>query len=288
MFGDSGHGCFFTSVFLNQVNGLFETVFINLELRFSEIMDKKQFLASGLLQQYVLGLTSPEETNLVEHFISLYPDIRKEANDLQQAMEDYAKQYAIMPPRRLKNKILSEISPKKQNKWQLPRLSAIQLPPLVVYSLFIIATFGLVYSLWNQQRLSSEVSKYRTQYEGLLQQQGSMEQWIGFIQHEKTHVIHLQGTPIANGAHAVAYWNEIAQKACVNLVEMPAIPEDKQYQIWADVHGEMINLGLLTAQKKQFQDILFIKDANSLNITLEPKGGSQHPTVNLLMVNGHI
>lgn len=254
-------------------------------------MDKKQFLASGLLQQYVLGLTTPEETNLVEHFISLYPEVRKEANTLQQAMEDYAKQYAIPPPRRLKKKILSEInSTPEKRRWvlQIQFLSATQLRFFGVCFLLLIIASGLGYSWWSQQRLWGEVAKYRAQYEGLLYQQGVLEQWVGFIEHEQTHIVRLQGTSIAHGAHAIAYWNAAAQRACIDLIEMPAIPDDKQYQIWADVHGEMINLGLLTAKEKQFQKIQFIQDATSLNITLEPKGGSEHPTVALLLANGNM
>lgn len=253
------------------------------------IMDKKQFLESGLLQQYVLGLTTPEETNLVEHFISLYPDVRKEVNMLQGAMEDYAKQYAIPPPRRLKKKILSEINSKPEPKrwsWQVQRLSATQLRYLGFSCLFLIIALGFCYSWWHQQLLSNELSQSRTQYQGLLHQQGVLEQWVGFIEHEHTHVVHLQGTRIAQGAHAVAYWNAAVQKACIDFVEMPALPNDKQYQIWADVHGEMINLGLLVAQEKHFQHIQFIQEASSLNITIEPEGGSEHPTVSLLMANG--
>ena len=38
-------------------------------------MNKEEFLTSGLIEQYVLGLTSPEEDRIVERFAEEYPEI---------------------------------------------------------------------------------------------------------------------------------------------------------------------------------------------------------------------
>ncbi len=50
----------------------------------------------------------------------------------------------------------------------------------------------------------------------------------------------------------------------------------------------MINIGLLQHPGDDMQALQFIDNAESLNITLEPAGGSEHPTVELLYVNAEI
>ena len=53
-------------------------------------MDKERFLESGLLEQYVLGLTSEEETREVERYAQAFPEIRAEIDLLRKAVRQYA------------------------------------------------------------------------------------------------------------------------------------------------------------------------------------------------------
>ena len=50
----------------------------------------------------------------------------------------------------------------------------------------------------------------------------------------------------------------------------------------------MINAGVLSKDRSDLQIIEFIEDAESLNITLENAGGSDHPNVEMLQANGLI
>ena len=48
--------------------------------------------------------------------------------------------------------------------------------------------------------------------------------------------------------------------------------------MWSDVDGEMINMGTL-APNQELIPLKYIEKAESLNITIEPVGGNDHPTV---------
>ena len=61
-------------------------------------MDKERFLKTGLLEQYVLGLTTPEEDLEVERYAESFPEIQSEIDSMRSAMEEYARQYSIPPP----------------------------------------------------------------------------------------------------------------------------------------------------------------------------------------------
>ncbi len=57
--------------------------------------------------------------------------------------------------------------------------------------------------------------------------------------------------------------------------------------MWADVDGEMISMGLLPTDKELIA-LTYIDKAASLNITIEPKGGNDHPTVERLISNVYL
>jgi anti-sigma-K factor RskA len=67
--------------------------------------------------------------------------------------------------------------------------------------------------------------------------------------------------------------------------ELPELPEGQCYQMWADVDGEMLSLGVLPADTTGLIAWNFLADAESLNVTIEPEGGSDHPDVSKLVAN---
>lgn len=68
---------------------------------------------------------------------------------------------------------------------------------------------------------------------------------------------------------------------------MLALNAEHDYQMWADVEGEMINMGLID-NKKDLLAMNYIENAESLNITIEPLGGSEHPDVSRSISNVYL
>jgi len=73
----------------------------------------------------------------------------------------------------------------------------------------------------------------------------------------------------------------------LRVIELPGIQSDQTYQLWADVDGDMLSLGTFDAALAIIDAIPmdYLDRATSLNITVEPKGGSKHPTVSTLTAN---
>ena len=57
----------------------------------------KAYIESGVLELYVLGDLSPEETLQVEELSSRYPEVRDEIAAIEEAMEQYAMRNAVEP-----------------------------------------------------------------------------------------------------------------------------------------------------------------------------------------------
>ena len=69
-----------------------------------------EFMQSGLLELYVMGSTSPEETEEVEQMAAAHPAIRRELEAIGQTMETYAQAHAVKPKATLKPLIMATIN----------------------------------------------------------------------------------------------------------------------------------------------------------------------------------
>jgi mannose-6-phosphate isomerase-like protein (cupin superfamily) len=61
------------------------------------MLSSKEYIDSGVLEQYVLGIAGVEECVEVEQMAAAYPDIRKEIETISQSLEAYAMANAVQP-----------------------------------------------------------------------------------------------------------------------------------------------------------------------------------------------
>ncbi len=261
-------------------------------------MNKEEFLQSGLLEQYVLGLTDAEETKKVEEFLQDYPELREEAKAMHAAIEHYASRYAISPPEKLKHRILQEIdkmedpskvTPTDGNSTRMRTRSGQNF----AYAAGIALLMGSVFLFFQIQNLKQETQAAKEQLAAcqsevtnLRQRQIEREPVFAVIQHPGTHPVALKDTAPEPAFQATAYWNAETQTAYLQTAGLPQAPSGHQYQVWADVDGEMINVGLIDPNGAPLQPIAFLEKAESLNITIEPLGGSKHPNTDRLVAAG--
>lgn len=255
-------------------------------------MNKEQFLNTGLLEQYALGLTDSEESQIVEKHLKSFPELGEELQAMQSALEQYAQQYAIQAPSGLKNKILEDIGDPSDTSFdgaQNEQFSTqISWSKWLSYAALIALTLGYLYKGHQTNLANREIRQQQIALASCNERNDKLEasQAIyAFISDTHTQPVLLKGTAVSPESEAVVYWNEDKASAYFFASQLPEPAADKQYQIWADVEGEMISVGLLDYQTKDLQQINYIANAESLNITLEPKGGSEHPNVAQLYVN---
>lgn len=72
-------------------------------------MDIQQYIESGILEQYCLGLLSEEEQGDLIRMSLLYPEIRAELDAVERSVEQLATATAVEPPARIKHNILATL-----------------------------------------------------------------------------------------------------------------------------------------------------------------------------------
>lgn len=249
-------------------------------------MDKEQFLNSGLLEQYVLGLTSSEEDQIVQQYLEVFPELNSEVNVLHQAMQQYAMEQSISPPKSQHHPSLNGSSTSARDIIGNFNWSRLAIMGLIGLSFFFFRT--------NQQQgkaimqVEAEYAALKTYCQASQSKVHAQQLTLDKVHHPHTASILLAGTTIAPGYFALAHWNPTLKEGWIDPTKLPTLPEGKQYQVWADVDGEMIGIGLIPPQSQVLISVTYIAHAESINITEEELGGADHPNVNMLTANGYL
>lgn len=249
-------------------------------------MDKEKFINSGLLEQHVLGLTSPEEDQIVRQHLEAFPDLRQEVDNLHQAMNQYAIMHAIPPNKEeqaisspaLHNSYSSNTEQHTTFNWSL--LAAIL---LAVFSFYLFRS--------NQQQqltitqLEAEYAALKTYHQDDQEKTRAQILILAKIQDPNTMSIVLNGP---TGHFAIAYWNPTLKEAWLDPTKLPAILPGKQYHIWGQVDEKMINIGSISPNSRALIPVQYFDNAKSIRITQEDISSTPSITSLEIIAEGHL
>ncbi|MBO0331930.1 anti-sigma factor [[Muricauda] lutisoli] len=245
------------------------------------MMDKKKILDEGLLELYLTGELSEELTNAVEEVLENDKSLKEHFDALESDFEQMGMEQAIVPPNVVKSRLKNIVGQKKTN-WL----------PLGIAASFALV-FGLssfwLYEKWqdaeqNLNTLQIQTSELERKVNNLESDFRLTSNRLESINNPDVTPLVLYGNNKAPNGKVIAYINHKSQMVLVNPKGLPRLPNDKTYQMWSDVNGEMINMGVVPTDK-ELVTLKYIENAESLNLTIEPAGGSEHPTVEELVSN---
>lgn len=240
------------------------------------------FLNSGLLENYLLGETTSAETEMVESYISKYPEVQNAYNTLQHNLEIVAKSNAVEAPKHILNNILEELdetpvitmkAASKYKKWYKFSVAA---------SVAALIFAGTSYIFYNQsQKLSEEnqvvvdeIFDLRSDIEKNNMMLDNVMRQLLKLNNPETEKYIINGNERAKDLKTVAYINPKEKTSMIDVVSLPQLPEEQCYQIWAELQGKMVSLGILNEADRKLINLPYAENALALNITIEPKGGN--------------
>lgn len=247
------------------------------------------FLNSGLLEKYLLGVTTTAETETVETYIIKYPEVLNAYNNLQYNLEIVAKSDAVEAPKNILNTILHEIdnevpvlklSPSNKYKtWYKLSIAA----SIVA---FLFASTAYLFYQQNQrlnqenQIVVDEIFDLRSDIQANNKKLDNVMNQFMELNDPNTYKYIIQGNNRAKDLKTVAYINPTEKISMIDVVSLPELPEEQCYQIWAEMQDKMVSLGILNEDDRQLRMIPYTEDALALNITIEPKGGNTRASLN--------
>jgi anti-sigma-K factor RskA len=95
------------------------------------------------------------------------------------------------------------------------------------------------------------------------------------------------GTTVAPKSSANVYWDSASSNVYLVVKNMPKLPNDKQYQLWALIDNKPKDLGVFDAtDSKVILQMKNTQKAQAFAITIEQKGGSPSPDLQKLQSMG--
>ncbi|MDQ3072021.1 MAG: anti-sigma factor [Bacteroidota bacterium] len=270
-------------------------------------MDTDKYIASGILELYVLGALNRQEEQEVERIAHTQTKIAEEIKRLQCTLEDFAEAHAQAPPPELKAKILESLTKSSEStippatvaidrqtpqKWY--SMPAWAIAAIIIFALVSIAlNLFLYFRLQDVEKelssikkdnsaLASNLAVYKSRENKLLAEQK-------FITRSHTQKVLLIGIEDQDRVTAVIYWNKDDGAVMLHNVNLAPAPAGEQYQLWAIVDGKPLDAGLVVyGSGTARQEMKSIENAQAFAITCEPLGGSVIPTLTKMYAKGSI
>jgi anti-sigma-K factor RskA len=269
-------------------------------------VDIKAYIESGIIESYVLGLSSVEETAEVELLCNQYTEIKEAVDGFAESLERAAFENAVTPPAEIKEKLMlaleDEFDDKKSaiivpissndnyastsiKRWQFIAAAAI---------LLFIVSAGMNYYYYTNYTATND------KYQALLLENNSLQASNGIFQTKELElkqsmmmmsdtlmkVVKMKGLKSPED-FATIYWDTKTKDVYLLQNSLPQTADDKQYQLWAIVNGKPVDAGVIdncTGLCKMKN----IPAAQAFAITLEKKGGSPTPTTSAMYVLGGV
>ena len=261
-------------------------------------MNREDIISSGLLELFAMGISSPEETHIVQQGLKQYPELREELSGIEQSLEDYAQAHSMRPSDSVKEKIFNQIAtqPVKKNPAAqiIPMTKKVYHIPLffklmaAVMFILLVESGVLIYSFYNKYHQTLNDLKFAQ--EKVDQQEKSnlaMSSDLNVMTDRHALPVVLNGTPKSPEALAKLFWMKNTGQVYIDPSNLPAVPAGKQYQLWAIVDGKPEDAGMITTEKGIYhiQKMKSFGKVDAFAITLEKTGGSPTPTMDEMIVS---
>ncbi|MEL1241383.1 anti-sigma factor [Flavobacterium flavipallidum] len=261
-------------------------------------METKEYIESGILELYVYGSLTEDESQEVAAMAKKYPEINEEIIAIEksiltlsssfspfQSAENYAK---IKEKLNLKEADVIPMTPKKNWTAVIGWAAAV----------LLLIGIGFQYSQLEQSNTqlvnaNLEKAKIEKERKELALKKAAVENNLAVIKDENNTVVALAGQTVAPESSAKIYWNKETQKVYVDATGLPEPPKGMVYQVWALKLNPLTptSIGLLDNFDKNEQHFFAVSntgDAQAFGITLEPAGGSITPTMEQLYTLGKV
>ena len=250
-------------------------------------MNTQEYISSGIIESYVLGLASDEERREFEKTCEQYPEVLAARTAFELALEKQAMENAIAPPADLKNKIIDKIGAAgKVVSMQSAPVRKINWLKYTAAASVILLAGSLYYniSLYNKNK------NLRVSYDKTVARLSDMEKDIQILQQNpNVKMASMKGMAISPASYATVYWDTTSHDVYLLTNNLPIPASDKQYQLWALLNGKPVDLGVFDIKKERL--LIQAKNtqgAEAFAITLENKGGSPTPCMEKIYVMGKL
>ncbi|MFN3300095.1 MAG: anti-sigma factor domain-containing protein [Sediminibacterium sp.] len=275
-------------------------------------MNTQEYIQSGIIESYVLGMASPAEAAELEQLCLQYPEIKQALTNFELALEANTLAKAVAPPPHLKQQIFTALQSEfisEKNK-VVEKTQALVTPlnetPVVKMnqsSRFLAAAsiILLVISGGMNIYFYSKFKETTQQYQALVLEKNTLQANNQIMQTKSLDMynsmqmmtdpnmkkVSMPGIAGKEMNYATVFWDMKSKDVYILPNKLPQPASGKQYQLWAIVDGKPVDAGVLS-DCAGLCKMKNIPAASIFAITLEKSGGSETPTLSEMYVAGKV
>lgn len=277
-------------------------------------MNINEYIASGIVESYVLGLAGEEDAATFEQMCLQYPEVREAREQFEILLEKQQLAQSVAVPAEVRSKIFAQIEVEASqqagsnagsatikellpSKGGSPVIRLKWLRSAAAASILLLAA-SVALNIYFFKRYNTT----RAQYQELLARntemagnqkvmQTRLDNYEQLLASPAMIPVKMAGTNVPNSpapqSMAIVYWDSQSKDVYLMASQMPVPASDKQYQLWAIVDGKPVDAGVFDVSKSQgLVKMKHIPRAQAFAVTLEKRGGSSVPTLDQMYVMG--
>jgi anti-sigma-K factor RskA len=243
-------------------------------------VDIHEYISSGIIEKYVMGLASPQEREEFERLQSHFPELARARIIFESYLEEKAQEQAIEPPLQLKEKILQAFREESDTveintivgrgkKKEFRKGPGIYWA-IAACVILLAGCIGLIWFFYKKNaQLKSEMAITEMKKVSLAKRADQFDQQL-----EKANLVkEAQVQIFEKGMNATmrVFWDTTSHDVYMVVYDLPLLPPTQQYQIWAIQGKQVKSLGLFdaTGQDKLILKLNEAQKADSFAITIE-------------------
>jgi len=248
-------------------------------------LNVKEYISSGIIESYVLGLLSESECREFEAVSQQYPEVAAARLAFEANLEAQMLADAPPPPPQLKAAVLEKLRSTAEGAGdaQVEQAPVRHMNPwkwIAAASILLLA--ASLYWAFDANRKNEALAAENRSLGDSLSRAVEIAKAAGSAGTNTPKSDFKMASIHEGAASATIYWDTTSKDVYLMLNNMPQPASDRQYQLWALMPEEgaaPVDLGTIELrQERLLYRMKNVREAKAFAITLEPKGGSPSPT----------
>ncbi len=182
--------------------------------------------------------------------------------------------------------VTTTVSVPERRSWLTFGITFVALAMIIGFSMFVVRLMGTI-DEQNQQLVSVENEKQelQTQLVALKDELQRKQEILNVLAAKQVEIAVMNGLDVHPVGYGKIIWDPERKRAILQVSNLPAIPSDKDYQLWVVKGKQPISAGVFAIHdtesnyfKIENLAVTDPKEIAAFAVTLEPKGGVPQPT----------
>ena len=261
-----------------------------------------------LCSGYVLNALEPEER---QEFEAMLENASDEERELYQEMQSAANQMAFsvesnQAPGVVRERILEQVRTEEgeneitsaggavsngdeSNNFDRGTFAiAASFALLLVTLSLVFYSFNLSTEISNQEEVIEEQQARISELQNDIQRK---EELLSILESREVDLVMMSGMEVNPSGYGKVIWDSESNRALLQVSNLPAVPSDKDYQLWIIKNNKPVSAGVFAVNDPQKDSFFKIEEmaageqaADAFAITMEPKGGMPQPTGDMYLM----